>query len=250
MVESTCSTSALFLSRKWPSEASNHEKNRCAALMKATPYRARGKLLLTWRAARRAQNIVFPPKTRSKMRFSQFYAGFHPPLCFSCQGASHGTRTAHSIPSAHHATTQRMPGACVARRFPPVRGTAVPLEAAPEGCPSGGAASLARWCRGAARRRRATGRRGHAYRSAETHGVIVSATRETRITILGIPTCVRFFSSPAAGYGSACGGLPTPHGSTYGTAPSGRAGGNLTDWLDGMLDGGLFVGCGRCLWKI
>ena len=31
------------------------EKIRCAAFMKAPPYRARGKLLLTWRAA--------PPKT-------------------------------------------------------------------------------------------------------------------------------------------------------------------------------------------
>ena len=53
------------------------EKIRCAAFMKATPYRARGKLLLTWRAAPPKRR--FFTKTRSKMTFSQFYAGFHPP---------------------------------------------------------------------------------------------------------------------------------------------------------------------------
>ena len=54
------------------------EKIRCAAFMKATPYRARKKLLLTWRAA--PPKLRFFTKTRSKMTFSQFYAGFHPPV--------------------------------------------------------------------------------------------------------------------------------------------------------------------------
>ena len=44
---------------------------------KGCGHRARGKLLLTWRAAPPKRRLF--TKTRSKMTFSQFYAGFQPP---------------------------------------------------------------------------------------------------------------------------------------------------------------------------
>ena len=54
------------------------KKIRCAAFMKAAPYRTRRKLSLTWGAAHQNRRLFY--ENRSKVTFSQCFTGFHPLL--------------------------------------------------------------------------------------------------------------------------------------------------------------------------